>query len=168
MRRVLAEDFQIRSLCELRRRLESVESVSVCVDQFFVRTDPRKRSHALKGDCSVLALAIVENIGYSRAGLLLGEVVRGGRLQHVLLSMQYCPVTFYFDISLEQLWDEGFFEVQRKAERDALVCTKSVGGCSHVIAFKDGVFMGDYLPNMELVVKVFLKRSAVRSGLGDL
>ena len=159
-------DFKVGSLSELRSRLESVKSGSDNLDQFFVRTEPKIRSHGGTGDCSVLAFALVESISYSDAGRVLGVSVLGGKLQRVLLSLQYYPVAFYFDITLGTLWNEGFFEVQRKAQRDAIVCTKAVGGASHTIAFKDGLFMGDYLPRQEFVTKVFLKRSAVRSGLG--
>ena len=160
-------DFKVGSLSELRSRLEGFKSGSGDLDQFFVRTDPKIRSHGVKGDCSVLAFALVESIGYSDAGRVLGVSVLGGKLQRVLLSLQYHPVAFHFDITFEALWEEGFFEVQRKAQRDAIVCTKSVGRGSHTIAFKDGLFMGDYLPRQEFVTKVFLKRSAVSSGLED-
>ena len=154
------DDFQIRSLDELREKLAKMrwETGRLSAEQAFTVTDPRLRSHGLDGDCGVLALSISENISYSDAGRLLGSNVRGGRLQRVLEIFGYSSVAFLFSITLDELWNEGFFEVQRQAGRQAVICTKRVGGNSHVLAFKDGVLLGDYLPKDEFVVKVFLKK----------
>ena len=85
-----------------------------------------------------------------------GTAFCGGDLTCVLGRFGFKPVRFHFPVSLFELWNTGFFEIQKVARRVAVVCTKSGRG-GHTLAFVHERFYGDYLIETEDVRCVFLK-----------
>ena len=153
-------------LDEMKKHLRGVSKPTVSVEQNFVVTDPRKRSHGVAGDCAILAISIVNGWSYESTGRLLnpflvknrtgGVGITGGDLIKVLSRFGFHPVRFQFPLTLADLWDSGFFEVQKRLRRVGVVSTKSLEW-AHLIAFRGGLFYGDYLPERDNVTCVLLK-----------
>lgn len=153
---------------DLMKHLRKAPKPSSALQESFVMTDPRKRSQGARGDCTVLALSIVTGYSYETLGRLLdplvvsaenpGEIgIKGGDYLEVLKGFGFYPVFFTFPVTLLELWDLGFFEIQKRARRAGIICTKNNRG-GHISAFVTGKIFSDYLPDREGVRAVFLKQ----------
>ena len=160
----------VKSLDQIRMFLRDAPVPEQSIQNAFVLTNPRIRSHGEVGDCTVLALSIVQGWNYCETGRLLDPFfvrseggsrgILGGDLTRLLKPFGFHPVKFLFPITLSELWNAGFFEIQKLARRTALICTRSGRG-AHTMAFIHGRFYGDYLPEREDVRCVFLKPANV-------
>ena len=149
----------------MKQEMRGAPMPSAALQDSFIITDPKKRSHRYVGDCAVLAVSIVQGWSYEATGRLMAPFmsdgtheigITGGDLTRVLGRFGFKPVRFHFPVSLLELWNTGFFEIQKIARRVAVVCTKAGPG-SHTLAFIHGRFYGDFLPETHDVQCVFLK-----------
>ena len=92
-------------LDEMRKHLRSAPTPSAALQDSFVLTNPKIRSHGYVGDCAVLAVAIVQGWSYEATGRLMAPFlygenrnyeigVPGGDLTRVLGRFGFKPVRF--------------------------------------------------------------------------
>lgn len=98
-------------LDDMRKHLRGAPPPSAALQDSFVITNPRIRSHGYVGDCAVLAVSIVQGWSYEATGRLMAPFlydndgsyeigVTGGDLTRVLGRFGFKPVRFHFPVSL--------------------------------------------------------------------
>lgn len=152
---------------DMQKHLRDVPKPTVPLNESFVLTNPRKRSHGDLGDCCVLSVAIVMGWNYEATGRLMSPFfdehkpgifgIRAGDFERVLKRLGFHPVWFDFPISLADLWDTGFWELQKSLRRVGIVAVKTSRG-AHNLGFIHGRFYGDFLNEYANVMCVFLRQ----------